>query len=269
MDAQTHLLGTPDPDPAGGHEPRPAQGIDPIPPDAPIYADDQSDDADDPPRDGAGANGSGVTGLDRKLAAESYRKVLAGQELTVREQTALKRFEKEKEERLRWQYYASIPQKHWREMSGRQSKVINEQALRYGIPFGGATVSLPAVVRSIHDFLADNAQKLARDDDELMQGSGSPALERYREERAAIARLDRLEREGHLVPRDEVREALGRIASILRGAGDTLQRQFGQAAADILLEALDDAGREIDRSFHVPEDDIGPPPPEPQPASAD
>jgi len=208
--------------------------------------------ADDPPHsEGApeAANGSGMAGLDRRQAAEAYKKVLAGQELTVREQTALKRFEKEKEERLRWQYYASIPQKHWRDMSGRQAKIINEQALRYGIPFGGAMVSLPAVVRSLHDFLADNAHKLAQDDDALLLGAGSPALERYREERALIARLDRLEREGQLLPRDEVRVALGRIAAILRGAGDTLHRQFGQAAADILLEALEDAGREIERSF--------------------
>ena len=208
--------------------------------------------ADDPPHsEGApeAANGSGMAGLDRRQAAEAYKKVLAGQELTVREQTALKRFEKEKEERLRWQYYASIPQKHWRDMSGRQAKIINEQALRYGIPFGGAMVSLPAVVRSLHDFLADNAHKLAQDDDALLLGAGSPALERYREERALIARLDRLEREGQLLPRDDVRVALGRIAAILRGAGDTFQRQFGQPAADILLEALDDAEREIERSF--------------------
>jgi hypothetical protein len=205
-------------------------------------------------RQDAASPGTGAGSLDRKLATDAYRKVLAGQELTVREQTALKRFEKEKEERLRWQYYASIPQKHWREMSGRQAKVINEQALRYSLPFGGAAISLPAVVRSLHDFLADNAQKLARDDDELMQGNGSPALERYREERALIARLDRLEREGQLLPRDEVRVALGRIAAIVRSAGDTLQRQFGQAAADILLEALDDAGREIERSFDGPEE---------------
>jgi hypothetical protein len=201
------------------------------------------------PDDGPPTNGSGATGPDRRAAAEVYRKLLAGEELTVREQSALKRFEKDKEERLRWQYYASIPQKHWRDMSGRQTKVINEQAARYGIPFGGPTVSLPAVVRALHDFLADNAVKLSRDDDVLMQGNGSPALERYREERAAIARLDRLEREGQLLPRDEVREALGRIAAILRSAGDTLQRQYGQAAADILLEALDDAGREIGRAF--------------------
>ena len=187
--------------------------------------------------------------VDKDLVASAYRKVVNGQELTRSERAALKRHEKEKEERLRWQHYAAIPQKHWRQMSGRQTKVINEQAARYGIPFGGAKIDLAAVVRALHDFLAENATKLARDEDELMQGSVSPALERYREERAAIARLDRLEREGQLLPRDATREMLGRIAGILRGAGDTLQRQFGNAATEILHEALDDAQREIDRAF--------------------
>ncbi len=172
------------------------------------------------------------------------------EELTREERAALKRHEKEKEERLRWQYYDAIPQKHWREMSGRQTKVINEQAQRYGLPFGGPTINLPALARKLHDFLADNALKLAKDEpDDLLQGSGSPALERYREERAALARLDRLEREQRLLPRDDVREVLGRIAAILRGAGDALQRQFGVAAVEILYEALDDANREIERSF--------------------
>ena len=202
-----------------------------------------------------GANGSGMDALDRKLAGEAYKKVLDGQQLSSRERAVLKRFEKQKEERLRWQYYGSIPQKHWRAMSGRQTKVLNEQAARYGIPFGGPQIHLPAVVRALHDFLADNAVKLARDDDEWMQGTGSPALERYREERALLARLDRLEREGRLVPRDEVRRALGRVAAIVRGAGDTLQRQCGAAALEVLLEALDDAQREIERSFAEDTDD--------------
>jgi hypothetical protein len=167
------------------------------------------------------------------------------------ERRALARHEKEKEERLRWQYYASIPQKHWREMSGRQTKVINEQAARYGLPCGGAIINLPALARALHDFLAENALKLAKDDDPLSLGGGgnSPALERYREERAALARLDRLEREGALLPRDQVRESLGRIAAIVREAGDAIGRQFGHAAAEILSEALDDARREIDRAF--------------------
>ena len=64
-----------------------------------------------------------------------------------------------------------------------------------------------------------------------------------------LARLDRLERQGRLLPRDEVRKALGRIAAILRDAGDTLLRQFGSSAVEILHEALDDAQREIAAFF--------------------
>jgi len=187
--------------------------------------------------------------VDGELVARAYRKFMDRQELTQAEREALKRHEKQKEERLRWQYYRSIPQKHWRAMSGRQTKVINEQAARYGIPFGGATIDLPAVVKRFHDFLAENAQKLARDDDVLLQGGSSPALERYREERAELAHLDRLERQRQLLPRNEVKEALGRLAAILRGAGDAQQRQFGAAAAEILYDALDDAQRELDRTF--------------------
>ncbi len=187
--------------------------------------------------------------VDAGLVARAYRKVMDRKELTRAEREALKRHEKQKEERLRWQYYHCIPQKHWRQMSGRQTKVINEQAIRYGIPFGGARIDLPAVVKSLHDFLAENAQRLAREEDELLQGGSSPALERYREERALLARLDRLERQQRLLPRDEVREALGRIAGILRGAGDTLAREFGTAAAEVLHEALDDAQREIASSL--------------------
>ena len=186
---------------------------------------------------------------DADLVARAYRKVMNKEELDKQERAALRRHEKEKEERLRWQYYSDIPQKHWRQMSGRQTKVLNEQAARYGIPFGGPTINLSQVARALHDFLADNALKLSRDDDPLMSGSGSVALERYREERAAIARLDRMEREGSLLPRDEVREAMGRVASMIRGAGDALQRHYGQAAAEILTDALDDAEREIIRTF--------------------
>ena len=188
--------------------------------------------------------------LDRELASRAYKKVMSGETPTAEEKAALKRFEKAQEEQRRWEYYESIPQKHWREMSGRQTKVLNEQAERYGIPFGGRTIHLPKVVRALHDFLAANARRLAEEDDDLLNATvSSPALERYREERALIARLDRLEREQALVPRDDVREGLGRIAAILRSAGETLQRQFGNDAVEILDEALSDAEREIESLF--------------------
>ena len=192
--------------------------------------------------------------LEREEAARAYRKVMAGEKLSRSEQAALRRFEKEKEETQRWQYYKSIPQKHWREMSGRQAKVLYEQAERYSIPFGERTISLPDVVRALHDFFKRNAVKLSADD-VLLTGESSPALERYRAERALLARLDRLERERVLVNRQEIREGLSRIASVLRTAGDTLQRQYGPGALEILNEALAEAEREMERSDGEPGDD--------------
>jgi hypothetical protein len=175
---------------------------------------------------------------------------MAGERPTAKEAAALRRHESEQEEIRRWQYYDAIPQKHWREMSGRQTKVLNEQAERYGIPFGGRTICLPRVVKAFHDFLAKNARKLADEDDPLLNSDvASPALERYREERAAMARLDRLEREGQLVARGDVREGLGRVAAIIRAAGDGLLQQFGPEAVELLNESLSDAEREIERLF--------------------
>ncbi|OHB79568.1 MAG: hypothetical protein A2W31_18105 [Planctomycetes bacterium RBG_16_64_10] len=44
-------------------------------------------------------------------------------------------------------------------------------------------------------------------------------------------------------------EGPGRIAAVLRVAGESLQRQYGAAAGQLLYEALDDAEREIERAF--------------------
>ena len=185
--------------------------------------------------------------LEKETATRAYRKVMAGESVTAEERSALKRYEKQQEEERRWQYYESIPQKHWREMSGRQTKVLHEQAEKYGIPFGEKAINLPRVVRSLHDFLAANARRLSEDDDLLDAAISSPALERYREERVILAKLDRLEREGQLIPRDEIRLGLGQIAAILRTAGEMLQRQFGNDAVEILNDGLEEAERCISK----------------------
>jgi hypothetical protein len=85
--------------------------------------------------------------------------------------------------------------------------------------------------------------------DPLLAGADSPALERYREERAKIARLDRLEREGSLVNREYVLRGLQRCASHIRGAGERLQAAFGPEALEILEEALEEFHREITASL--------------------
>jgi hypothetical protein len=199
----------------------------------------------------AGA-GAGLTRIEQEAIASAMRKIATGQagSLTKEEKRALQRHEKQKEERLRWQYYASIPQAHWKRMSGRQAKILQEQGRRYGLPFDAALINLPAVVRALHDFLADNARKLAAEDDPTMlAGPASPALERYREERAILARLERQQREQSLRPLDDVREGLRLVAAVIRSAGDTLNREFGAAAAQVVREALDEIEREIERRF--------------------
>lgn len=60
-------------------------------------------------------------------------------------------------------------------MSGRQTKVLNEQAERYGIPLGGRTINLPAVVRALHEFLARNARKLSEDAAAFSDFGGVPS----------------------------------------------------------------------------------------------
>ena len=82
--------------------------------------------------------------------------------------------------------------------------------------------------------------------DPLLAGSASPALEQYRQERAKLAKLDRLERERDLLPRDEVHTLLGQIALVIRSAGETLQRTYGAEAQQTLDEALDEADRLIE-----------------------
>lgn len=187
--------------------------------------------------------------LERDLVAAAIAKQREGKCPNQQEAGALRRFERARRERLRWEIYRSIPQKDWRAMSGRQAKIINQQAELYGIPFGGSTIDLPAVVKALHDFFASNAHKLAavKFDDPLMAFGEGPALERYRVARAELAELELGKRRGNLLPRKQIRELLNSLAPILRGCGDQLQRRCGREALEILDEHLTVWEREIVR----------------------
>jgi len=69
-------------------------------------------------------------------------------------------------------------------------------------------------------------------------GDNSPALEMYRQERARLARLERLEREGTLVRRDRLHEALAFLANLLRQTGEQLCRQCKNDCGERLQETL-------------------------------
>lgn len=185
--------------------------------------------------------------IDRELAIAALQKRKAGQQPTARELAALKRIDKGKEEQQRWEFYRTIPQKHWREMGGGwQAKILQEQADRYGLPIGRAIIDLPAVVLALRKFLAANAHRLSKEsDDPLLCGPSSPALERYREARAGLANLELHQRQGNLLDRAEVHERMLRAATPLRRAGEALQRKFGVEAQRVLDAAVDEFLREV------------------------
>ena len=186
--------------------------------------------------------------LDRELATAALEKERLGQTPTRRERQALRRVEQRREEEQRWEFYGTIPKKHWCSMSGRQRKVLLDQARRYGVPLGGRTIDLSAFATWLHDFLDGPGRKvLVTDGEDPMTGENSPALERWREERYQLAQLKRREKEGGLMPRDEIHTMLGRVAGIIRGADQALERNHGPAAQKILHEALDQAERDLEK----------------------
>ncbi len=188
--------------------------------------------------------------IERQALAAIYGKLMRKEKLTRKEQSTLSRFERDREERLRWQYYETIPKKHWQRMSGRQVKVINEQAARYGLPIGGPTIDLAAFIPAFHDFLARNSQKLAQEEDELLRsGHASPALEWYRRERARLARLDRRAREGELISWREFDYVVRELTDLVRGAGERLYRDYGKEVGDVLVDALHEGERRYEASF--------------------
>ena len=195
-----------------------------------------------------------VESLDRALVAGALEKQKLGVQPNRQELSALKRWHKARDEKSRWHHYRTIPQVDWIKMSGgRHWKTLREQARRYGIPFADTPIDLPAVVVALHDFLATNAFRLAGEngEDALLGGANSPALERYREARAKLAELDLQEREKDLLPAAEVHEMLVRLSTLLRNAGETLQRQYGPDAVAIYDGALDDFNVLLDRRFGV------------------
>jgi hypothetical protein len=154
------------------------------------------------------------------------------------------------DEAQRYQHYRTIPQKHWIAMSCRQAKVLNEQAQRYGLPFGGAVIDLTQLARALHDFLATHARRLAHYHAAAGEGdgddeAGADNLELYRGERYLRERLKRLEDERQLLPRAAVHDRFARCAAVLRSAGDTLQRKFGRDAHALLDQALTECERLI------------------------
>lgn len=134
---------------------------------------------------------------------------------------------------------------------GVSRKTISEWAAKRSFPaeqdgwYSAFEVFYWYTVEHIRSLVPREVGDLSETDPLLATGDGSPALERYREERAKLAALDRKTREKELIVLGTIREYLGRFSANIRSAGRALQKAFGTEASRILEDALTDSEREI------------------------
>lgn len=172
---------------------------------------------------------------ERKRARAALAKRGQGLPLSREDERAIERVERAHREAIAAEAYRAVPKKLWREWSGRQTKILNEQAERYGLPLGEATIDLAKLAPALHDFLAANATRLAAED---ASGEASPALERKRLADAQMRELDLAVRRGELVELDDIHHFLSDVAALFRSAGERLGRQVSGDAQAIVEEAL-------------------------------
>lgn len=195
--------------------------------------------------------------VDRQLAAAALEKQAQGVTPSRNELRALERQQKVAREKVVADYIAAVPKGDWRKWSGRQHKILDEQAERYGLPIGGATIDLPAAVKAFHDLLAANKHRLAASDDDDAAASLDPDIKAARlafiREGTRQRKIDADRKEGMVIPRDQVHATYGIIASAIRAAGDSLQRAgelTGEEAYEILQAALTTAEDQINSLFN-------------------
>lgn len=96
---------------------------------------------------------------------------------------------------------------------------------------------------AIDAYAAKKVAQVEKKPDPLLSGTDSPELERYRKFRADLAELELGERNGSLIPKAKLEPTFTQYAAAVRRAGESLQREFGNAAIEMLNSALDDAER--------------------------
>jgi hypothetical protein len=180
------------------------------------------------------------------MAALEKRRL--GQKPSREESAALRRIEEAKAEEQRAATFAAVRKGEWAKWSGRQVKVINEQAERDGAPMLGATFSLPEFAKWFHDWRATIAPILAAAKKAVVGGPDANIGERINRARArreeAKATREELECRkalGQWVELEKVHEGLALFAKIMRGANQTVARKFGAEAQTILDDAIEDA----------------------------
>lgn len=128
-----------------------------------------------------------------------------------------------------------------RQFDSRHRKMIRDEHVRMidHRPF----FYVPAIVAALVDEAKQRTVIDVAGGDPMMLAPGdSPALERWRNARADTAEIERDLKVGSVVDAEIIHQCMVPALRGMRGVGERLRNEFGNAAADIFNEGIDEFG---------------------------
>lgn len=165
------------------------------------------------------------------------------EKLTGRQRSDLEWWRRQQSDESVRQVFRALPKKLYCELSGRQPKVINEQASRYGLPLSGSTLDLFEVIAAFHNFLAVNAKKFGKD--EVFSLKANEELANLRR-KGQLLEIELQERNSQWVSRIEVQSGLAWLVGRLQTAAESIGVAAGKESQKLFNDLLEAIAVEIE-----------------------
>lgn len=170
-----------------------------------------------------------------------------GERITKRDRVDLDWYRKQQAAENLEAALTSIPKKLYLKLSGRATRVVNDQAALYGLPMGGPTVDLFSLVRGFHDLLAKHSRTFAdeADDAGLKKAKLKGEIE-VLERRAKILDGEINQQRSKYIDRGELRRRLEWLVIKIADLGERFGRVGGPDVQIALNEFLEELAAEIE-----------------------
>jgi hypothetical protein len=191
------------------------------------------------------------------------KKSEAGKPLTREQMRAAAAAERQERERITEIVLRELPKGAYCRLAGRQQKVIDEAASRYGLPLLGPTVNLFEAVKTFHDMVARYGQRMLEKRDEDLETEKLRAEIQVLKHRRRLMDAQLREKRNQWIPRRELREMMTWLAAQIHRFGERLKRDHGNGAADALNELLQTLAVAVENSKDAPTSKSTQQPPKP------
>lgn len=185
--------------------------------------------------------------VDTVAALTAKLKQAKGGDLTKSEISLVKKYDEIVAESNREDALLNLPKGIYCKLSGRQQKVVDEQAVRYGLAIDGSKIDLYQVLKKFHDILAEWGPTI----NELQGAEGSLRTEKLRREiellerRSKSIELDIKNKQDEFIDRNTLRIRMEWLANKLRTVSERLGKRFGADAQVLLNHALSQIEEEL------------------------